>query len=46
MHFMENKQIILDYIENKKHHYIEMSHQIHHRPELGNEEIFCFKNIN
>ncbi|HLR18801.1 MAG TPA: M20 family metallopeptidase [Staphylococcus sp.] len=38
---MENKQIILDYIENKKHHYIEMSHQIHHRPELGNEEIFA-----
>ncbi|MCG7339984.1 M20 family metallopeptidase [Staphylococcus sp. ACRSN] len=38
---MENKQNILDYIENEKNKYIELSHQIHQRPELGNEEIFA-----
>lgn len=38
---MENKQTILDYIENEKYKYLEMSHQIHQRPELGNEEIFA-----
>lgn len=32
---MENKQIVLDYIENEKYKYLEMSHQIHQRPELG-----------
>ena len=42
---MEYKQTILDYIENNKRHYIEMSHQIHQRPELGNEEIFASRKL-
>lgn len=42
---MEYKQTILDYIENNKWHYIEMSHQIHQRPELGNEEIFASRTL-
>ena len=42
---MEYKQTILDYIENNKRHYIEMSHQIHQRPELGNEEIFASRTL-
>ena len=42
---MEFKQTILDYIENNKRHYIEMSHQIHQRPELGNEEIFASRTL-
>jgi metal-dependent amidase/aminoacylase/carboxypeptidase family protein len=42
---MENKQVILDYIENEKLNYIEMSHQIHQRPELGNEEIFASRTL-
>ena len=36
---MSNKQGILDYIENNKYDYVEISHRIHERPELGNEEI-------
>ena len=35
---MSSKQEILDYIENKKYDYVEISHRIHRRPELGNEE--------
>ena len=31
----------MDYIENNKYDYIEISHRIHERPELGNEEIFA-----
>lgn len=42
---MENKQIILDYIENDKYKFLEMSHQIHQRPELGNEEIFASRSL-
>ena len=42
---MEYKQTILDYIENNKRHYIEMSHQIHQRPDLGNEEIFASRTL-
>ncbi|MDN5636826.1 MAG: M20 family metallopeptidase [Staphylococcus equorum] len=42
---MEKKQIILDYIENEKHKYLEISHQIHQRPELGNEEIFASRTL-
>ena len=42
---MEYKQTILDYIGNNKRHYIEMSHQIHQRPELGNEEIFASRTL-
>lgn len=42
---MEYKQTILDYIENNKRHYIEVSHQIHQRPELGNEEIFASRTL-
>lgn len=38
---MSNKQEILDYIENRKYDYVEISHRIHERPELGNEEIFA-----
>ena len=38
---MNSKQKILDYIENNKYDYIEISHRIHERPELGNEEIFA-----
>lgn len=38
---MEIKQQILDYIETHKYKYIEISHRIHERPELGNEEIFA-----
>ena len=36
---MHNKQKILDFIENNKYDYVEISHRIHERPELGNEEI-------
>ncbi len=35
------KQKILDYIDNNRLHYLDMSHQIHERPELGNEELFA-----
>ncbi|RIP32886.1 M20 family peptidase [Staphylococcus gallinarum] len=42
---MDNKQNILDYIENEKNKYIELSHQIHQRPELGNEEIFASRTL-
>ncbi|MFK3833035.1 M20 family metallopeptidase [Staphylococcus saprophyticus] len=42
---MENKQIVLDYIKNEKYKYLEMSHQIHQRPELGNEEIFASRTL-
>lgn len=31
---MSNKQGILDYIENNKYDYVEISHRIHERPEL------------
>lgn len=34
-------QNILNYIEQNKHLYLSMSHQIHERPELGNEEVFA-----
>ncbi len=43
--FMSNKQEILDYIENKKYDYVEISHRIHERPELGNEEIFASRTL-
>ncbi len=42
---MGNKQEILDYIENKKYDYVEISHRIHERPELGNEEIFASRTL-
>lgn len=42
---MEKKQIILDYIENENHKYLEISHQIHQRPELGNEEVFASRTL-
>lgn len=42
---MSNKQGILDYIENNKYDYVEISHRIHERPELGNEEIFAFRTL-
>ena len=32
---MSNKQGILDYIENNKYDYVEISHRIHERPELA-----------
>ncbi|MGV3096337.1 M20 family metallopeptidase [Staphylococcus borealis] len=42
---MSNKQEILDYIENNKYDYAEISHRIHERPELGNEEIFASRTL-
>ena len=42
---MSSKQEILDYIENKKYDYVEISHRIHERPELGNEEIFASRTL-
>ncbi|QQT11902.1 M20 family metallopeptidase [Staphylococcus pasteuri] len=42
---MSEKQNILDYIENNKYEYVEMSHRIHERPELGNEEIFASRTL-
>ncbi|RIL72867.1 M20 family peptidase [Staphylococcus devriesei] len=42
---MSNTQGILDYIENKKYDYVEISHRIHERPELGNEEIFASRTL-
>ncbi|MCT1927401.1 M20 family metallopeptidase [Staphylococcus pasteuri] len=42
---MSEKQNILDYIENNKYEYVEMSHRIHERPELGNEEIFASRKL-
>ncbi|RIO37412.1 M20 family metallopeptidase [Staphylococcus pasteuri] len=42
---MSEKQNILDYIENNKYEYVEMSHSIHERPELGNEEIFASRTL-
>ncbi|AVQ34575.1 M20 family peptidase [Staphylococcus muscae] len=38
---MTVKQQILDYIDNHRLNYLDMSHQIHERPELGNEELFA-----
>lgn len=38
---VEIKQRILDYIDNHRLHYLDMSHQIHERPEIGNEELFA-----
>ncbi len=32
------KRLSLGYIETNKYGYIEISHRIHERPELGNEE--------
>lgn len=32
---------ILDYIEKNKENYISISHQIHAKPEIGNEEFFA-----
>ncbi|WP_283589432.1 M20 family metallopeptidase [Staphylococcus nepalensis] len=42
---MRHEQTVLDYIENEKLTYVEMSHQIHQRPELGNEEIFASRTL-
>ncbi|MBK3946230.1 M20 family metallopeptidase [Staphylococcus haemolyticus] len=42
---MSNKQGILDYIENNKYDYVEISHRIHERPELGNEEFFASRTL-
>lgn len=42
---MSSKQEILDYIENKKYDYVEISHRIHERPELDNEEIFASRTL-
>ena len=39
---MKGKHAELEtYIDHHKHRYIEISHHIHERPELGNEEIFA-----
>ncbi|MBA8760650.1 amidohydrolase [Staphylococcus schleiferi subsp. coagulans] len=35
------RQRILDYIDNNRLKYIDMSHQIHERLEIGNEELFA-----
>ncbi|ARJ50299.1 M20 family metallopeptidase [Staphylococcus lutrae] len=37
----ERAQRILDYIDQHRLTYIDISHQIHDRPEIGNEEIFA-----
>ena len=42
---MSAKQEILDFIENKKYDYVEISNRIHERPELGNEEIFASRTL-
>lgn len=42
---MSAKQEILDFIENKKYDYVEISHRIHERPELGNEEIIASRTL-
>lgn len=42
---MSAKQEILDFIDNKKYDYVEISHRIHERPELGNEEIFASRTL-
>ena len=42
---MSSKQEILDYIDNNKYDYVEISHRIHERPELGNEEIFASRTL-
>ncbi|MCC3691658.1 M20 family metallopeptidase [Staphylococcus capitis] len=42
---MSAKQEILDFIENKNNDYVEISHRIHERPELGNEEIFASRTL-
>lgn len=42
---MNIKQQILDYIETTKYDYVEISHRIHERPELGNEEIFASRTL-
>ncbi len=31
----KTNKLFLDYIENDKYKFLEMSHQIHQRPELG-----------
>ncbi|UBH12938.1 M20 family metallopeptidase [Macrococcus armenti] len=36
-----NEQSVLNYIEHNKEAFINISHQIHDRPELGNEEYFA-----
>lgn len=36
-----NEQSVLNYIEHNKDTFINISHQIHDRPELGNEEYFA-----
>ncbi|QLK86988.1 M20 family metallopeptidase [Staphylococcus sp. 17KM0847] len=38
---MTVQQQILDYIDNNRLCYLDMSHQIHERPEIGNEELFA-----
>ncbi len=43
---MSEKQQILNYvIETNKYSYIEISHRIHERPELGDEEIFASRTL-
>ncbi|MCU5746597.1 M20 family metallopeptidase [Staphylococcus sp. SQ8-PEA] len=42
---MSIKQHILDYIDNHQLEYLKISHQIHQRPELGNEEIFASRTL-
>lgn len=42
---MDAKQAILDFIENNKYDYVEISHRIHESPELGNEEIFASRTL-
>ncbi|MCI1945073.1 M20 family metallopeptidase [Clostridium luticellarii] len=37
------QQNIINEIENKKNAYINISHQIHNHPEIGNEEFFSSK---
>ncbi|SFA71034.1 MULTISPECIES: M20 family metallopeptidase [unclassified Bacillus (in: firmicutes)] len=37
----ELKSLIISEIENNKESYIETSHRIHERPEIGNEEYFA-----
>lgn len=35
---MENRKVVLEFIENSKAEYLALSHHIHANPEIGNEE--------
>lgn len=42
-HFENLKDRIISSIEDEKEKYLEVSHQIHERPEIGNQEFFASK---